>query len=273
MLTYEAIVDQFRHMIEGGELRPGDRLPPERELALTLSVSRATLREAFRVLENAGLVTSRVGCGRFVAEPQPSREGLSTVSQAIEDAAIFDLLEVRHFLEVPMAGLAAERATHEDLARIEENLRTPLDDNPTGIGLDTGFHVAVAQATRNSVYRRFVSSELFLFHRLGSAVLSATQRLDLSHRDHRKIFEAIRLRNRSAASAAMHEHIENIKKNLRKGLQQRDVQPRGSRGSRNRPEETWRPVTFPPPTLGGVPCRRSPSIGGLQVDHGADHLL
>lgn len=228
-LTYEAIIDQFRNLIEERQLRPGDRLPPERELALTLSVSRATLREAFRVLENAGLVTSRIGCGRFVAEPQPAQESLNTVSQAIEEAAIFDLLEVRRFLEVPMAGLAAERATREDLMRMEETLRTPLDSDQTVLGLDTAFHVSIAQATRNAVYRRFVSSELFLFHRLGSTVLSATERLDLAHQDHRKIFEAICLRNRSAASAAMDEHIENIEENLRNGLRQRNV-PLGAQG-------------------------------------------
>ncbi len=222
-LTYEVIVDQFRNLIEERELRPGDRLPPERELALTLSVSRATLREAFRVLENAGLVTSRVGYGRFVAELQPAPEGPNTISQAIEDAGILDLLEVRRFLEVPMAGLAAERATSEDLVRMDDNLHTPLDDETRGIGLDTGFHVAIAQATRNAVYRRFVSSELFLFHRLGSAALSATQRLSLSHQDHRRIFEAIRLRDRNAASIAMHEHIEHIEENLRGGLRRRDV--------------------------------------------------
>ncbi len=213
-LTYEAIVDQFRHLIEEKELCPGDRLPPERELALTLSVSRATLREAFRVLENAGLVTSKIGRGRFVADPWPSEENLNTISQAIEEAAVFDLLEVRRFLEVPMAGLAAVRATPEALARIEETLYSPLDSDPTGIGLDTGFHLSVAQAARNAVYRRFVSSELFLFHRLGSVILPAAARVALSNHDHQKIYEAIRRRDRQAASAAMLQHIDGIEENL-----------------------------------------------------------
>ncbi|MHB0870251.1 MAG: FadR/GntR family transcriptional regulator [Chloroflexota bacterium] len=220
-LTYEAIVDQFRHLIEEGELRPGDRLPPERELALTLSVSRATLREAFRVLENAGLVASKIGRGRFVAEPWPSEESLSTISQAIEESAVFDLLEVRRFLEVPMAGLAAERVTPEDLIRMEETLHPFLDSDPTGIGLDTGFHLSIAQAARNAVYRRFVSSELFLFHRLGSVMLSAAARLALSNQDHRRIFEAIRRRDRHEASAAMLRHIDGIEENLQGLLRQR----------------------------------------------------
>lgn len=112
--------------VDSGQLRPGDRVPPERELAVALSVSRATLREAFRVLERAGLIESRIGQGRYVAELRRGHATGNAPSQALEEATILDFLEVRRLLEVPMAGLAARRASSEDIRRIEETISNSM---------------------------------------------------------------------------------------------------------------------------------------------------
>lgn len=216
--SYEAIVDQIRQQIDAGVLRPGDRLPPERDLALALSVSRATLREAFRVLEHTGLVESRIGQGRFVAELRHSSPQGNLPSEALEEAAILDFLEVRRALEVPMAGLAAERASEEDLAQMEQALDMPPEEDETGLNSDSAFHLGLARASRNVVYTRFVSSELFLLYRLAMASTLLPLRRTRTNVEHRGILDAIRRHDRSAAEMAVRSHIDNIEQNLREIL-------------------------------------------------------
>jgi GntR family transcriptional regulator, transcriptional repressor for pyruvate dehydrogenase complex len=225
--SYEAIVDQVRHLIDSGQLGPGDQLPPERDLAVSLDVSRATLREAFRVLEHMGLIESRIGHGRFVAELRPSHVPGDAPSEALEKAAIFDFLEVRRVLEVPMAGLAAERATDKNVQRIEDALNIPDSSDEIGLNSDTAFHLAMAQATHNAVYVRFFSSEFFLLYRLATTTALLPSRRGRMNLEHKEILEAIRRRDRSGAEAAMLRHMKNIEDNLHRVFSQRDSEVEG----------------------------------------------
>jgi GntR family transcriptional regulator, transcriptional repressor for pyruvate dehydrogenase complex len=212
--SYQAIVDQFRQLIDGCDLRPGDRVPPERELAITLSVSRATLREAFRVLEHVGLIESRIGDGRYVAELRPFHDRHGVPSEALEKAALFDFLEVRKALEAFMAALAAERATNEDIARIEEALKLPVSKEEIGRSSDTAFHLALAQASHNGVYTRFVSSEMFLIYRVTTTTTLLPFRSQEMNDEHLDILEAVRRHNRVYAEASMQRHLSNVEANL-----------------------------------------------------------
>ncbi|HEX2986991.1 MAG TPA: FadR/GntR family transcriptional regulator [Chloroflexota bacterium] len=213
--SYEAIVEQVRHMIDSGVVRPGDRLPAERELAGKLAVSRATLREAFRVLEHTGLVESKIGQGRFVAQIKPYGAVTSGTARSLEGVAILDFLEVRRSLEVGMAGLAAERASAEEIANMEASLYKVPENEEVDLKADTGFHMTIAEATHNGVYKRFFSSELFLLYRLATTIRLGWEWRNYNNPEHRDVLEAIRCHDRPAAEAAMLHHISSMENRLR----------------------------------------------------------
>ncbi|QKV96108.1 FadR family transcriptional regulator [Streptomyces sp. NA02950] len=155
--TFELVLARIEEQILAGNLRVGDRLPPERELVELLGVSRAAVREALRVLEAQGVVRSRVGTGPAsgsVISAMPS-DGLSQLLRfhmALANFPLMDVVEARATLERSSARLAAERATEDDLARIRAPLarmdeaglpREEFNDH------DTAFHVAIAEAGGN----------------------------------------------------------------------------------------------------------------------------
>jgi GntR family transcriptional repressor for pyruvate dehydrogenase complex len=179
-----------------------------------MGVSRATLREAFRVLEHIGLVQSRPGRGWFIAEAKSVGVGVSVPSQAVEYDTILDFLQVRRFLEVPMAGVAAELANEEDIVRLETALYMPQESEEEWLRSHLEFHVVVAEATRNTVYKRFISSEEYLLYRVATtAMLSATRR-PFSN-EHQEVLEAIRRHDRVDAEAAMLNDISNVTRIVR----------------------------------------------------------
>src|ERR1700747_1445211 len=119
----EIIVEQIRLLIQQGQLSPGDRLPPERDLCDRFGVSRVTVREALRMLESSGLVEIRVGArgGAFVTAPSSDRVGESLadlLTLSVISAA--DVTEVRMMLEAGIVPLVCERATEQDLADLTE---------------------------------------------------------------------------------------------------------------------------------------------------------
>ena len=125
---YQDVVRQIRNLIDEGTLKPGDRLPSERELAEQLQVSRSSLREAMRTLELQGLVVSRPGAGTFVSnDTNGSVADALTAYLADGKDALKDVFEMRHILEPQMAALAAGRATPEDLQRLEQMLTQQAD--------------------------------------------------------------------------------------------------------------------------------------------------
>ena len=119
--SYETIVKQFIRMIAFGQIKPGEQLMPERELANKLSVSRTILREAFRVLESMGIIESRIGSGRYVRKTDASLLGLSEGQEHI--ALYLNFLEARCYIELGVAELASIRATEEDLENMQKNFK------------------------------------------------------------------------------------------------------------------------------------------------------
>ena len=121
---YEDIVTQIREKIMSGEYQPGDRLPTEREIIDSLGVSKASLREAFRVLEAEGLIISKQGGGRFVrAARAESFFRIVGVIGPLERSQILDLLEARETIECKTAELAAKKATSEDIMALKKNFK------------------------------------------------------------------------------------------------------------------------------------------------------
>lgn len=152
--TFEAVVSQIAEAIRAGELRLGDRLPSERTLAERMEVSRPTLREAIKVLAQAGVVEVRPGSsgGTFVlSEVIPPSLGEATESRLAEVPAV---LEARRALEPAVAKLAARNGSEPDFSELERIValqRKSLDDWARITQLDNRFHAQLAKATKNPV--------------------------------------------------------------------------------------------------------------------------
>jgi GntR family transcriptional repressor for pyruvate dehydrogenase complex len=208
------IVQQLCGLIRETRLRPGDRLPPERDLAEQLHVSRASLREALRSMEIAGLVESRHGGGTYVRDALSwdAVSPLALVLQASDDT-VGDLWEVRLIIEPEIAARAALRATPEDLSSLESLLKrqkAAVGKVETSLGLDREFHKALAKASHNSVALLVV--ELIGAHlREGRIHFVASRDRQLSAlRCHTEILDAVRARNPESARAAMLHHLQEV---------------------------------------------------------------
>ncbi len=203
----ELVVRHVRELIEGGDLKPGDRLPAERELALQVGVSRPSVRAGLRALAAMGVVQSRHGAGTFIRGGPPTlgSEPLSFLA-ALHGFTRDEMFEARRVLEVGVAGLAAERATGDQLASISEEITgmyASMDDPQAFLRHDIRFHRAVATAAANPILASLVEmvSEMFYEHRRktveqGSDLKEAA---DL----HRSIYHA--LRNHDPDRARRHD--------------------------------------------------------------------
>lgn len=208
-------VSRIKELVSGGELTAGQRLPPERELAGELGVSRSTLREAIRALVAMNILVSRHGDGTYVSSLDP--ELLSqpfTFLLETQPALLSHLFETRRVLEAACASLAAERITDEEVAELERLV--PDDDaGPEElIDRDVELHTAIARATRNPILISLLGSigSLGLQSRQASAQVPEQARR--IRRDHLRIVDALRRRSPQSAAAAMAEHIESVERSL-----------------------------------------------------------
>ena len=202
-------------MIFRGQLKPGDQIMPERELAQALGVSRPTVREAIKKLVTMGLLEHRQGQGTFVRSTDSQREH-NPLAAVIEghDASLEELLEVRMGLESQAAILAAQRATAEDIQVLERALEAMLVENAAGrLGIeeDVSFHMAIAFATKNPVQVYIMKNFYDLLH-FGirenlQALWEEPASLPIIRRQHQGIFAAIKNHDPEAAYQAMKEHI------------------------------------------------------------------
>ena len=152
----EEIVNQLKDMIFEGKLMPGEKLPPERELAKTLNVSRVSLREALNTLQGMGLLEIQQGNRTFVRPitTLSIHDPLAAFSKN-DPSNILKLLEIRKYLEIGTASLAAERATSDEIQQLDKLLKEMEEDlkrNRLGAKSDFDFHSAIARATHNEAY-------------------------------------------------------------------------------------------------------------------------
>jgi GntR family transcriptional regulator, transcriptional repressor for pyruvate dehydrogenase complex len=218
---YEGVTEQIINLIKKNELKPGDRLPPERELAEKFSISRGSLREAFRVLESKGLIKSTPGGGRVIREI--NKEDFINTENIIlnlEKSSILELLEAREMFEVKIVELAAKRATLEDIKSIEEifnrvNKKKGNGDEEIGYQekteLDTEFHLAIARASHNFVFLNIMRVHFNLLKETREKTWQIPGRKEEQENEHRAIFEAIKERNPQKAAQAMLNHLRNIR--------------------------------------------------------------
>jgi len=217
-VAHEAI-DTIKQMIVAGEIRPGQRLPAERELAVQLGVSRPSLREAIRALIALNILESRHGEGTFVSslEPELLAEPIDFVLQ-VSDSAIVDLFEARRVLEAGVAALAAERATDLELAELEDFVRTgrtKLDDAEAFIEHDIEFHARLRRAARSPVLGSLLSSVSMLSNASRRRTAQSATVRARAARDHEAMVRKLKARDPEAARTAMIEHLQHVKEGLR----------------------------------------------------------
>jgi GntR family transcriptional regulator, transcriptional repressor for pyruvate dehydrogenase complex len=212
--VYEHVAQQLQRMIVDGLFQPGEKLPPERELAEMLQVSRGSLRDAIRTLELMGLVEPRQGEGTVVVDPTAKSliNPLATVLLRQREL-VSDLLEFRRMIEPTLAARASVNASEEEIAAMQEILRRQkekMDRGELAIDEDSEFHYAIAQAARNSVVLKVLDAFMDLLRESRERSLQADGRLQKSFTGHRQILTAIRRRDRAAAEQAMRRHIEDV---------------------------------------------------------------
>lgn len=210
----DLVVAHVRNLINGGQLRPGDRLPAERDLAVQIGVSRPTVRAGLRALAAMGVVQSRHGSGTFIPSGPPTlgSEPLRFLA-ALHGFTREEMYEARRILEVGAAGLAAARATPEQVATMAEavtNLFSAMDDPQRFLVHDIDFHRAVAAASGNPFISTIVEmvSALYYERRRETAALASERNLRDSSEMHRRIYQAIRAHDGEGARAAMNEHLQ-----------------------------------------------------------------
>ena len=211
------LASDIERLIIGGELPPGSRLPPERELAQVLRVSRASVRDALRDLEMRGLVERTPGRGTIVTNRLST--GLGRVLLRELDADERDLIEVmelRAIIEPPMTARAALRATARDLA----NLQELVDTMSMGVTadhyarLDQAFHQAIARSTHNQLLARMLEAAMPLTAASHSGAGQSEERRRASIEGHRRILDALRRHDPDAAASAAAEHVALVQQHV-----------------------------------------------------------
>jgi GntR family transcriptional repressor for pyruvate dehydrogenase complex len=214
----EQVFEQLRDLIFRGQLKPGERLPPERELAEIMGVSRPTVREAVGRLVHLGLMEQHQGQGSFVRAVSPELGGnpLAVLTRG-EDVSLQDLLEVRLGLECNSAVLAARRATEEDVDLLErslEGMRRRVAAGGLGNQEDVYFHMRLAYATKNPAQVLLMKHFYDLLHAGISAGLRRLYQEPASINQilvqHGKVLEAVRNRDPEAAFETMLAHIRFV---------------------------------------------------------------
>ncbi|TPG63466.1 FCD domain-containing protein [Ewingella americana] len=215
MRLYQEIGGKLRSAIEAGDYLVGDRLPPERDIAETFSVSRSVVREALIMLELEKRVEVRKGSGVYVLPRQPE----ANIFRGDTGYGPFELLQARQLLESEVAAFAAMQATKNDILKMRDAIdqeRGFIERGEVDETADELFHTLLAQASQNSVLANMVV-DLWQI-RKGSAMWQGIQqhvgKSDHGQQwllDHQKILQAILRRDPKAAKQAMWQHLENVK--------------------------------------------------------------
>ncbi len=211
--VYEDVARQIERLILK-KLRPGDKLPSERELAETLAVSRSSIRDAIRSLELMGMVEPRQGAGTIVREITASSIA-NPLANALKrkEELMGELLDFRRILEPPLAARAATHASPEEMAEMQDILdrqEAKLRKGESTIAEDSEFHYAVAMASGNSVVLKVLDILMDLLRETRERSLQVEGRPQKSLTSHRRILTAIKRHDPEAAKTAMRRHIEDV---------------------------------------------------------------
>ena len=213
--VYTKVADQLQtHIID--ELKPGDMLPPERELVRMFGVSRSTIRDAIRRLEVVGLLEPRQGVGTVVCEISADAVVAPVAGVLLQKRKnIIELLDVRMIIEPALARRAALHASSEQVAELDsllERQQQKISNGELATEEDTNFHYAIALAADNSVMLKLVHVLMDSLRELREQSLEVGGRQPKSLAAHRQVVEAIKHGDAAAAEAAMRRHVLEVQK-------------------------------------------------------------
>jgi GntR family transcriptional repressor for pyruvate dehydrogenase complex len=209
------VFEQIRELIYKGVFKPQQQIPPERDLATSMEVSRTSVRNAIERLVKIGLLKQIQGQGTFVSSPETREGNPLSVAMTTDEATFFDLLEVRMGLECNAARLAATRATESDLKAMRDSLEEMAEDlasnNTISTAADTAFHMAVAFSSKNPVLLHLTRNFYdFLFIGIKKN-LAHLKENEIAYEDvlehHRTVYRHIKDRQPKKAHDAMRTHI------------------------------------------------------------------
>lgn len=210
----EIVAKRILEMVTSRALKPGDQLPPERELAEMLNVSRPSVREAIRGLSILGVVTSRQGGGAYISQLDgDALLGPIRFFLALEDMNIRELYDARSLIEGDVARRAARNMSDEQLEELEELMNAQamtLSDPKAFRVADLKFHEAIWVGCGNAFLKRIGESLNSLGLEFRRRASENPKVLEQSLKDHRKLFEALKARDTSAAAQAAEEHMQNV---------------------------------------------------------------
>jgi len=213
---YERIVSQIQERIESGDLKVGDRLPSERELAEQFAVSRTAVREAVKALRQKGLVEIRPGRGTFITNGASDniRSSLGMLMKIGVTKGSGNLVEVREILEPEIAALAATRITDEYISAMQDAVKimdTALEDVDTFVEADLDFHLALAEATQNPIIPILMDSIIDLLREQRKRIGLTKGGLKRGQSHHKKILDAVSKHDPQAARLAMQDHLKQVR--------------------------------------------------------------
>ena len=215
--VYEVILADLMDRIKSGKIQVGDKLPTEREMAKTYNVSRGSLRETLRILEDSGFIESIPGGGRVLVREEGNRSVYDSVRTQIQHSTLDDFLEARTYLDDVVVTLACERATEEDLECIRStaalinqyyNGQTP----PSGLAVkDNQLHMVIATAAHNSVLEAIYRIGYEYAPLIRRSTLQSAKERKAMIREHMDIVNAILARDKLAARLATQIHNRNFR--------------------------------------------------------------
>jgi GntR family transcriptional regulator, transcriptional repressor for pyruvate dehydrogenase complex len=210
--VYQAVAQQLeRHIAQ--DLKPGDLLPPERQLAEMLGVSRSSVRDAIRSLELMGMLEPRQGVGTVVRSRSDSAANPLANALREKQKQIAELIDVRKMIEPHLAARAAVHASRDELADMEDILDRQEEKVLRGelaVDEDSEFHYSIALASNNSAILKVVDVLMDLLRDTRARSLQGEHRQEKSLAGHRRILSALKQHDAAAAEVAMRQHVQEI---------------------------------------------------------------
>ena len=224
---YERIAQQIEQRLLTGDLKVGDWLPPERELAEQFGVSRTAVREAVKALRQKGLVEVQPGRGTFITDgtSRAMRHSLDLLMKIGGADGSANLVEVREIIEPEIAALAAARATEEHIAAMREAVTTmdaALQDPDAFIEADLDFHLALAEATQNALIPTLIDSIVDLLREQRARIFRVDGGPQRGQFHHKRILEAIVRRDPEVARETMRAHLRQVREDSEASGRPRD---------------------------------------------------
>ncbi|MCX7781006.1 MAG: FadR family transcriptional regulator, partial [Negativicutes bacterium] len=219
----QKVIQQLREAISRGDYKPGDKLPSENELAEAFGVSRTSIREAIKVLAGQGLIEVKRGIGAFVIalRPESYRGILSDIQLHKEE--LLELFQIRRILEEEVAAQAAEKATAEDIRRLDAIIAA-AEQTAGDAGMqyedlnkiNAEFHFALLEVTRNRTLKQIMNSLIDTLTESRELTLRLPGRHKVSVAGHREILNAIAARSAERAREAMRRHLRGVEDTIKR---------------------------------------------------------